>query len=135
MYKAAPMDLADCFSQTDGDAQKPRQFERLPVVPLKNPIQGFTARVIQYEDCPAFVMSKGQRLGRPRGIEFGCERIFMLEPPETLRGRLFCGECDRQDWGWVAVLSAAVKGEVRTFPEGLQHVSRRRCHRGHPRTN
>jgi hypothetical protein len=85
MYKAAPMDLADCFSQTDGDAQKARQFERLPVVPLKNPIQGFTARVIQYEDCPAFVMSKGQRLGRPRGIEFGSERIFMLEPPEILR--------------------------------------------------
>jgi hypothetical protein len=47
MYKAAPMDLADCFSQTDGDAQKARQFERLPVVPLKNPIQGFTTRVIQ----------------------------------------------------------------------------------------
>jgi hypothetical protein len=28
------------------------------------------------------------------------------------------------DWRWVAVLSAAVKGEVRAFAKGLQHVPR-----------
>jgi len=33
----------------------------------------------------------------------------------------------------VAVLSAAVKGEVRTFPEGLQHVPGRSRDGGHPR--
>jgi hypothetical protein len=36
------------------------------------------------------VTSNGQRLGRPRGIEFGCERVFVLEPPDTLRRRMFC---------------------------------------------
>jgi len=41
------MDLAECFRQTNGDVKKPSQIERLPVVPLKNPIQGFTARLIQ----------------------------------------------------------------------------------------
>jgi len=45
----------------------------------------------------------------------------VLEPPETLRRRLFRGE--RQDRRWVAVLPAAVKGEVRALPEGLQHYS------------
>jgi hypothetical protein len=48
-------------------------------------IQGLTARVLNYEDRPPFVMSERQRLGCPRRIEFGCERVFVLEPSETLR--------------------------------------------------
>jgi hypothetical protein len=55
------------------------------LVPLENLIQGFTARVIEYEDRAPFVTSERQRLGCPRGIEFGRERVFVLEPPETLR--------------------------------------------------
>jgi hypothetical protein len=46
MCEALPMDLAECFRQTNGDAQKARQIERLPLVPLKNLIQGLAARVI-----------------------------------------------------------------------------------------
>ena len=130
--ETAPMDVAERRRQANGDAQEARQIERLPLVPLKNAIQGLTARVLEYEDRPSFVTSERQRLGCPRGIEFGCERVFVLEPSETLRRRLFCGECDRQDRRWVAVLPAAVKGEVRTFPDGLQHVPRRLCHGGHP---
>src|SRR5260370_19139850 len=127
------MDLSECLRQTNGDAQKASQFERLPVVSLKNPIQGFTARVIQYEDCPPFVTRERQRHCCPCGIEVGCERVFVLEPPKTLRCRLFCGECHHQDRRWVAVLPAAVKRKVRPFPDGLQHVPRRLCHGGHPR--
>ena len=127
------MDLAECCRQANSDAQDAGQIERLPLVPLKNQIQGLAARVFEYEDRPPFVTSERQRLGCPRGIEFGCERVFVLEPPETLRRRLFCGECHRQDRRWVAVLPAAVKGEVRAFPEGLQHVPGRLCHGGHPR--
>jgi hypothetical protein len=41
------MDVAECCRQAIGDAQEASQFERLPLVSLKNPIQGFTARVIQ----------------------------------------------------------------------------------------
>jgi hypothetical protein len=47
VYEALTMDLAKRFRQTNGHAQKASQFERLPVVPLKNPIQRFTAGVIQ----------------------------------------------------------------------------------------
>jgi hypothetical protein len=47
MYEAAPMGLAECCRQANGDALEASQFERLPVVPLKNSIQGFPARVIQ----------------------------------------------------------------------------------------
>ena len=85
MYKTVPMDLAECCRQANSDLQDPSQIERLPLVPLKNMIQGLTARVLEYEDRPPFVTSERQRLGCPRGIEFGRERVFVLEPSETLR--------------------------------------------------
>jgi hypothetical protein len=92
MYEAVPMDLTECHRQANGDAQEARQLERLPMVPLKNPIQGLAARVLEYKDCPPFVTSERQRYGRPRGIEFACKRVFMLKPPETVRRRPFCRE-------------------------------------------
>ncbi len=85
MYKAVPMDLSKCCRQANGDAQEASQIERLPLETLKNPIQGLAARVLEYEDRPPLVTSERKRLGCPRGIEFGCERVFVLEPPETLR--------------------------------------------------
>src|SRR5713101_6622918 len=83
--QTTPWTWPSCCRQANGDAQDASQIERLRLVPLKNPIQGLTARVLEYEDRPPFVTSKRQRLGCPRGIEFGCERVFVLEPPETLR--------------------------------------------------
>ena len=85
-----------CCRQADGDAQDAGQIERSSLLPLKNQIQGLTARILQYEDRPSFVTSERQRLGCPRRIEFGCERVFVLEPAETLRRRLFRGERHRQ---------------------------------------
>jgi hypothetical protein len=57
----------------------------LSSVPFKNPIQGLAARILEYEDRPPFVTSERQRPDGPRGIEFGCECVFVLERPETLR--------------------------------------------------
>jgi hypothetical protein len=108
MYEAALMDLTQCFCQPNGNAQEASQVERLPLVPLKNLIQRLTARVLEYEGRPPFVTSNGQWFGCPRGIEFGCERVFVLEPPDTLRRRLLCGECNCQDWR-VVVLAARGK--------------------------
>jgi hypothetical protein len=127
------MDLAERCCQANSDAQKASQVERLPLDPLKDPIQWLTARVLKYKDCPPLVTSERQRPSRPCGLEFGCERVFVLEPPETLRRRLFGSECYCQDRRWVAVLPAAAKSKVRTFPEGLQHVPGRLCNGGHPR--
>jgi hypothetical protein len=123
MYEALLMDLTECSCQPNGGAKEASQVERLPQAALKNPIQRLTPRVLEYEDRPSFVTSNGQRLGSPRGIEFGCQRVFVHEPPDTLRRRLF-KESDRQDWRGVVVLSAAVKGKVRAFPQGRQHVPR-----------
>ena len=39
------MDLAECSRQANGDAQEERQFERLPLVLLKNPIQWLAAGI------------------------------------------------------------------------------------------
>jgi hypothetical protein len=60
----------------------------------------------------------------------GKARVIQL--PETLRRRLFCGECRDRDRRSVAVLPGA-KGEVGDFPEGFQDVLTRLCHGGHPR--
>ncbi len=131
MYEPVPMHLGDCRHQADCDAQEAGQIERLLLVALKNPIQGLPARVPEYENRPSFVTNERQRPGCPRGIKFGCERVFVLEPPETLSRWLFRGECHCQDRRWVAVLPAAVKGEVRAFPERFQNVIRTLCHGGH----
>jgi hypothetical protein len=40
------------------DVQEARQRERLPLAPIKDPIQGFTARVLEYEDRPPVVASE-----------------------------------------------------------------------------
>jgi hypothetical protein len=130
MDEAVLMDLAERCRQGNGDAQETGQIERLPLVSLKNPIQGLTARILEYEYCPSFVTSERQRPGCPRGIEFGCERVFVLEPPETLRRRHFRGQCHRQNRRRIAMLPSAIKREVRAFPEEFQHVFRRRCHGG-----
>jgi hypothetical protein len=85
MYEAFAVDLAECCRQANCDAQEASQVERLPLFPVKDPIQGLTARVLKYEDRPPLVMRERQRLGCPRRIEFSGERIFVLEPSETLR--------------------------------------------------
>ena len=73
MDESLPVDLAECFRQANGNAQKASQIEGLPVVPLEKLIQGLTARVLHYEDRLPFVVSEGQRPGCPRRIEVGCE--------------------------------------------------------------
>ena len=109
MYEAVPMNLAESFRQAYGDGQDATQIERLPLIPLKNQIQRLTARVSEYEYCPPFVTSGRQRPGCPCWIASGCERVFVLEPPEVLRRRLFCSGCHCQDRRWVAVLPPAIK--------------------------
>jgi hypothetical protein len=97
MYEAVPMNPAESFRNAYGDAQDASQIERLRLIPLKDQIQGLTARVLKYEDRPPFVTRERQRLGCPRGIEFNRERVFVLKPLETLRRRPFCGESHCQD--------------------------------------
>jgi hypothetical protein len=91
MYKATAVDLAECCRQANGDTQDTSQIEQL--APLKNQIKGLTARVHEYEDRPPLMTSERQGLGCPFGIEFGCERVFVLKPPETLRRWGFRSEC------------------------------------------
>jgi hypothetical protein len=126
MYQAAPMDLADCCGQADGDAQECESDRATAPGRAQEPDPGAHARVTKDRSPPA--TSERQRLGCPHGIKLRCERVFVLKPPEALRRRLLWGECDRQDRGWAAALSAAVKGELRAFPQGLQHLPERLGH-------
>src|SRR5882757_8383143 len=105
--EALLMDLADCFRQSNDDAQQSSQIERLSLAPLQNQIQGLTAWVLQYENRPPFVTNERQRLSGPRGLEFACERVFVLESPQALRRRLFGSKGHCQNRRWVALLPAA----------------------------
>src|SRR5579863_7703649 len=105
--------MADRRCQVNGKTQKADEIERLHSVPLKNAVERLTARVGENKDCPPFVTRQRQRLGRPRGIKFGCERVFVLQLPQTLGRRLFRGSRYYQDGRWVTVLFGAVEGEFR----------------------
>ena len=69
-----------------------------------------------------------ERLRRPRGLKFGCERVFVLKASQTLGQRLFCGRSDHQKGRWVAALAAAVKREFRTIANDFQNVLGSICH-------
>jgi hypothetical protein len=79
-----------------------------------------------------FASARSQTHNRPDASELSDadrfhldgQRVFVLEPREILRRRPFCGECDRQDWQGVFVLSATVKAKIRAFPQGRQYVPR-----------
>ena len=83
------MDLAQCCRQAHSYLQDTDQIERPSLAPLQNQIQGLAARIFEYEDRSSFVTSKSQRLGCKRRFKFCGEQVFVLEPPEALRRRLF----------------------------------------------
>ena len=89
MNQTTAVDLAERCRQADSDLQDAGQIERSSLVPGKNQIQGLTSAIFEYEDRPTFVTSERQWFGCPRWFKFGGERVFVLEPPEVLRRRLF----------------------------------------------
>jgi hypothetical protein len=127
MYESVPMDLAERRRQADRDAQGAGQIERLSLASLKNQIQRIAARVFEYEDRSPFVTSERQRLGCPCGIDFGCERVFVFQPPETLRRRILCRHSHYKYGRLGAFLPTTVKGEFHTFPQRYELVPRRDC--------
>ena len=52
------MDLTECYRQANSDAKDAGEIERLPLIPLNNPIQVLTARVFEDENRPPFVTSE-----------------------------------------------------------------------------
>src|SRR5258708_32034944 len=108
MDEAAPVNLAECRRHADGDAQEATQLDRLPLAPVKDSIQGYAARVLEYQHRPPFVASECQRPACPSGIQFGLERVFVLESPQALSRGLFRGKRYRQDRDWAAALPAAI---------------------------
>src|SRR5580700_10256011 len=126
------MDVAERRRQVNGKAQKTRQIERLLPVLLQNVVERLTAWVGENKDSPSIVTRERKRLGRPRGLKFGCERMFVLQASQTLGRRRFCGRSNRQKRHWIAALAAAVKSEFRSIADWLQHVVRRCRHRFPP---
>ena len=103
--------------------RKRGQLQRSALRRDRGPIQRLAAGVLEHEHRTPFVARERQRPDCPGGIQFGGERVFVLEPPQALRRRLFRGERHRQDRRGLAVLPAPVKRELPAFPQGLQRVS------------
>jgi hypothetical protein len=125
--ETALVGMAKSRYHVNGEAQKTRKVSLKPV-PLKNAVKRLTARVSENKDRPPFVTRERQRRGRPRGLKFRRERVFVLKASQTLGQWLFCGGSYYQDGRWVAVLSAAVKRELRAIANWFQHVLRSSCH-------
>jgi hypothetical protein len=80
MNEAVPVHLTECRCQANSNTQEATQIEWLSLVPLKDLIQRFTARILKYKNGSSIVASDRQRLGCPGGIKFACQRVLMLEP-------------------------------------------------------
>jgi hypothetical protein len=100
----------------------------LSLVLLDDPIQGFPPGIRKKENRSTPVTGEGERLSGPGRIEFCGERVFVLEPAQTLRGGLFSSDRYRQDRGLSAALCAAVESEVRPLAKRLQDVLGMLCH-------
>jgi hypothetical protein len=81
-----------------------------------------------FDSAAAPTTRERQRLGRPRGLKFGLERVFVLKASQTLERRRFCGRSNRQKRHWIAALSDPVKREFRVIADWLQHILRCSCH-------
>ena len=71
MDEALPVGLAKRCRQADGNAQEAGQIDRLSLVLLDDPIQGFAAWILENEDRSPLVTSQRERLSCPCRIEFG----------------------------------------------------------------
>jgi hypothetical protein len=133
MYQAPLMDAAERRCHANCERQKSNWIERLclvllKVVPLKNAVERLSARVGENQDCPSFVAAECNGLGRPRGLKFGCQRIFVFEASQTMGQRSFRRRSHDQKGHVVAALPGPVKREFRAIADWLQHVFGRCCH-------
>jgi hypothetical protein len=97
MDEALPVGLANCRGQPDGNAKEKDPIDLFSFMLLNHPIEQFTTWISEYEGRSPSVPSQRERPSRPFCIEFRCERVFMFEPPESLRRRLLSSNRHRQD--------------------------------------
>ena len=126
--QTAPMGMAERRRQVNAKAQKMRQIERLPAIPIENAVERLTAWVGENEDGPSFVTRERQRLGCPGGLKLGCERVFVLKTSQTLWPRRFRGWRNGQKRHWITALPGAVKREFRSIADRFQHILGSGCH-------
>jgi hypothetical protein len=95
----------------------------LSFAPLEDPIQGLAAGICENEHHPTVATGDLHGPGGPCGIKVSGERAFVLELPEALGRRVFCGGCDDQDGGVFAGVVTAVKCQLPVVSQRLQPVT------------
>ncbi len=82
MDEALAVDLAKRHRQTNGNAQKASQIDRLSILlldcPVQHSIQGFTTGILKEQDRSPLLTNQRKRLSCPCRIEFGRQRIFVF---------------------------------------------------------
>jgi hypothetical protein len=77
--QTALVSMPERRSHANRKKQEPRHVKlRLPV-PIENAVERFAAWVGENKDSPSFVTRERQRRGRPRGLQFGGELVFVLK--------------------------------------------------------
>jgi hypothetical protein len=131
--KTALVDVAERRRHANCKSQEPRHIECLLLVAIENAVERFAARVGENKDGPFFVTRESHRFGRPRCVEFGRERVFVLKASQTLGQRSFRRRSHDQKGHVVAALPGPVKHELRAISDWLQRVLRSSWHWAHPR--
>jgi hypothetical protein len=76
------------------------------------------------------VLSERERLGSPRGLELGGERVLVLELLSALKSRLFGSEAQHENRKRMALLPTTIKRELAVSPQALQQVCGMLSHEG-----
>jgi hypothetical protein len=122
--QTALVSVAERRRQSDGNAQEVSRLERLLSILFENEVEGFAAWVGENKDGPSFMTRERYRFGRPGRFKFGCKRVFVFKPSQTLGKWLLCGGSDHQKRLLIAALPCAVKRDFRGNADRFQHVLR-----------
>ena len=87
MNQTAPMNLAQCDGQFDGQSQKPVQIHWS----AKKPVEWLAAWILEHQLGPTPIPYTGDRLSSPVRVQFAAEIKFMLKTLKGSCGRVLGG--------------------------------------------
>src|SRR3984957_9323430 len=122
MDQAALMHSAERSRERDRDAQELQELQRS----AKQSIERHTAGILKHQRHAVVVARQRDRSGRPVGVKFTFEPIFVFKPLDATERAFFRGsKQDRRQ----AVAGAPVESYV-SLPQRREYVARELLHEG-----
>ena len=118
MDQAARVCLADGGRERDGKAQKGIDGQRRADHAVERPAAG----IFEHQRHPAALIAQLQRSGGPRRVEFGTQRIFVLQPLEDGSRRMVMDRRYNQNGRRATIEQTSRKSHKAIAPELLDDV-------------